>query len=146
MYSRLSTLPTLANWLRKSKQNCTNYLYRLKSIVFHFAGNGGCDLAEPDLQAVIRRLDHDVDSEVSFSDFFNRMLPYFVYSGTGITHANQQTHLRSGTTPQQLQKKSSSSSLNTTKRKMSAEACSLRKRVSQSSNLRHRGGSGVVNP
>jgi hypothetical protein len=38
---------------------------------------------------VVRRLDHDGDGEVSFSDFFNRLLPYFVYSGTGITPANQ---------------------------------------------------------
>ena len=44
---------------------------------------GGCELLEPDLNAVIRRLDHDGDGDVSFSDFFNRMLPYFIYSGYG---------------------------------------------------------------
>jgi hypothetical protein len=53
-------------------------------LVFNFAGGGGCELVEHDLNAIVRRLDNDQDGEVSFSDFFNRLLPYFVYSGTQI--------------------------------------------------------------
>ena len=34
---------------------------------------------EEDIKALIRRLDLDNDGEVSFSDFFNAMLPYFIY-------------------------------------------------------------------
>jgi len=44
---------------------------------------------EADLNAIFRRLDHDGDLEISFADFFNRLLPYFIYSGLGITPGNQ---------------------------------------------------------
>jgi EF-hand domain pair len=63
---------------------------RLKSLVLTYAG--GCELLESDLQAVIRRLDADGDGDVSFSDFFNRLLPYFVYAGYG---SHQSTELKS---------------------------------------------------
>lgn len=74
--------------------------------MFSYAAGGGCELAEQDLAAVLRRLDNDSDGEVSFSDFFNRLLPYFIYSGSGITQSNQSTALR----PQQpsLRKKNRS--------------------------------------
>ena len=78
---------------------------RLKSIVFSYAAGGGCELAEQDLAAVLRRLDNDSDGEVSFSDFFNRLLPYFIFSGSGITQSNQSTALR----PQPLRKKNNRS-------------------------------------
>ena len=74
------------------KKGMNLYLFhqanRLKTLVFNFAAGGGCELLESDMNAVVRRLDHDGDGEVSFSDFFNRLLPYFVYSGTGITQNN----------------------------------------------------------
>lgn len=35
---------------------------------------------ESDIRALMRRLDHDQDGEVSFTDFFNAFLPYFVNS------------------------------------------------------------------
>ena len=42
---------------------------------------------------MLRRLDHDQDSDVSFSDFFQRLLPYFVYTtGTGVTQQNQKPY------------------------------------------------------
>jgi Ca2+-binding EF-hand superfamily protein len=34
---------------------------------------------DDDIKALIRRLDIDNDGEVSFSDFFSAMLPYFIY-------------------------------------------------------------------
>ena len=34
---------------------------------------------DADIKAFCRRLDHDQDGEVSFSDFFGAMLPYFIY-------------------------------------------------------------------
>lgn len=34
---------------------------RLKTLVFNYAGTGGCELLEADLSAVMRRLDHDGD-------------------------------------------------------------------------------------
>ena len=55
----------------------------------NYAGDSCCELLDADLSAVIRRLDHDNDEDISFSDFFNKLLPYFVYSGTGITPSNQ---------------------------------------------------------
>ena len=33
---------------------------------------------ESEIRALMRRLDHDQDGEVSFTDFFNAFLPYFV--------------------------------------------------------------------
>ena len=79
---------------------------RLKAIVYSYAAGGGCELAEQDLAAVLRRLDHDCDGEVSFADFFNRLLPYFIYSGSGITQSNQATALRP--LPHPLRKKTRS--------------------------------------
>ena len=34
---------------------------------------------DADIKALCRRLDHDQDGEVSFSDFFGALLPYFIY-------------------------------------------------------------------
>lgn len=34
---------------------------------------------DEDIKALMRRLDNDHDGEVSFSDFFGSMLPYFIY-------------------------------------------------------------------
>ena len=34
---------------------------------------------DADIRALCRRLDHDQDGEVSFSDFFGSLLPYFIY-------------------------------------------------------------------
>ena len=34
---------------------------------------------DDDIKALIRRLDVDHDGEVSFSDFFTAILPYFIY-------------------------------------------------------------------
>ena len=34
---------------------------------------------DADVAALIRRMDIDHDGEVSFSDFFQSMLPYFIY-------------------------------------------------------------------
>lgn len=56
--------------------------------MYNYAAGGGCELGDQDMSAVIRRLDNDCDGEVSFSDFFNKLLPYFVFSGTGITQSN----------------------------------------------------------
>lgn len=36
-------------------------------------------VSDTDVGAVIRRLDMDGDDEVSFSDYFTAMLPYFIY-------------------------------------------------------------------
>lgn len=84
---------------------------RLKTVVFNYAAGGGCELLEADLNAVVRRLDHDGDGEVSFSDFFNRLLPYFVYSGTGITPANQNQKYAPSGLKQKLKKNRSMMSL-----------------------------------
>ena len=34
---------------------------------------------DEDIKALMRRLDNDHDGEVSFSDFFGSLLPYFIY-------------------------------------------------------------------
>ena len=34
---------------------------------------------EDDIKALCRRLDNDHDGEVSFSDYFTALLPYFIY-------------------------------------------------------------------
>jgi len=34
---------------------------------------------DDDVKALIRRMDLDHDGEVSFSDFFASLLPYFIY-------------------------------------------------------------------
>lgn len=34
---------------------------------------------DDDIKALMRRLDIDGDGEVSFSDFFSALLPYFIY-------------------------------------------------------------------
>ena len=34
---------------------------------------------QEDIRALCRRLDNDNDGEISFSDFFGAMLPYFIY-------------------------------------------------------------------
>ena len=34
---------------------------------------------DADIKALCRRLDHDQDGGISFSDFFGAMLPYFIY-------------------------------------------------------------------
>jgi hypothetical protein len=34
---------------------------------------------DDDIKALCRRLDNDHDGEVSFSDFFTALLPYFIY-------------------------------------------------------------------
>ena len=34
---------------------------------------------DADIKALARRLDNDQDGEVSFSDFFGALLPYFIY-------------------------------------------------------------------
>ena len=86
---------------------------RLKSIVFSYAAGGGCELAEQDMAAVLRRLDNDSDGEVSFSDFFNRLLPYFIYSGSGITQSNQSTALRPQQAPLRTKTNRSLSSIKT---------------------------------
>lgn len=36
-------------------------------------------ISEGDLNAVMRRVDADGDEELSFSDFFAGLLPYFIY-------------------------------------------------------------------
>jgi hypothetical protein len=36
-------------------------------------------VAEGDINAIMRRLDMDGDDELSFSDFFSGLLPYFLY-------------------------------------------------------------------
>ena len=36
-------------------------------------------VSEGDLNAVMRRMDADGDEELSFSDFFASLLPYFIY-------------------------------------------------------------------
>ena len=34
---------------------------------------------DSDINAIIRRMDADGDNELSFSDFFSSLLPYFIY-------------------------------------------------------------------
>lgn len=36
-------------------------------------------ISEGDLNAIMRRMDADGDEELSFSDFFACLLPYFIY-------------------------------------------------------------------
>lgn len=36
-------------------------------------------ISEGDLNAIMRRMDADGDEELSFSDFFAGLLPYFIY-------------------------------------------------------------------
>jgi len=36
-------------------------------------------IAESDLNAIMRRMDADGDEELSFSDFFSSLLPYFIF-------------------------------------------------------------------
>lgn len=36
-------------------------------------------IQESDLEAVMRRVDTDTDDEISFSDFFSSLLPYFIF-------------------------------------------------------------------
>ena len=83
--------------------------------MFNYAGSGsGCELMDADLNAVMRRLDHDGDQEISFADFFNRLLPYFIYSGLGINASNQVPPLPMHMTPspKKVKKARSVTSLN----------------------------------
>lgn len=45
-------------------------------------------IQESDVQAVMRRMDSDGDDELSFSDFFGSLLPYFIYGDL----KNEPTH------------------------------------------------------
>lgn len=39
----------------------------------------GSFVADSDVNAIMRRMDSDGDEELSFSDFFSSLLPYFIY-------------------------------------------------------------------
>mmetsp|Transcript_19454 Transcript_19454/g.29914 ORF Transcript_19454/g.29914 Transcript_19454/m.29914 type:complete len:161 (-) Transcript_19454:1217-1699(-) len=41
---------------------------------------------DADTKALCRRLDHDQDGEISFSDFFGALLPYFIYGNLKSVH------------------------------------------------------------
>jgi Ca2+-binding EF-hand superfamily protein len=43
------------------------------------SGNGKNFISEGDLNAIMRRMDADGDEELSFSDFFSSLLPYFIF-------------------------------------------------------------------
>ena len=59
---------------------------------------------EEDIKALARRLDTDHDGEVSFSDFFGSMLPYFIYGD--LKSLNQRNPLAVEVTkPQSLRQK-----------------------------------------
>jgi hypothetical protein len=47
-------------------------------LVAHQNGNKEF-IAEGDLNAIMRRMDADGDEELSFSDFFSSLLPYFIF-------------------------------------------------------------------
>ena len=36
-------------------------------------------ISDEDVSAILRRMDADDDNELSFSDFFQSLLPYFIY-------------------------------------------------------------------
>ena len=36
-------------------------------------------VCENDINAIMRRMDADGDEEISFSDYFSALLPYFIY-------------------------------------------------------------------
>jgi len=36
-------------------------------------------ITDSDINAILRRMDTDGDDELSFSDFFSSLLPYFIY-------------------------------------------------------------------
>ena len=61
----------------------------LKSILGTYGRNAGPGapatrtrgfVSDSDVQAIIRRMDTDGDDEVSFSDFFSSLLPYFIFN------------------------------------------------------------------
>jgi hypothetical protein len=39
-------------------------------------------VCEGDINAIMRRMDADGDEEISFSDYFTTLLPYFIYGDT----------------------------------------------------------------
>jgi len=41
--------------------------------------NSGSIISDDDVSAILRRMDADDDNELSFSDFFQSLLPYFIY-------------------------------------------------------------------
>ena len=47
------------------------------------SGNSKSELdnfvSDSDINAIMRRMDSDGDEELSFSDFFSSLLPYFIY-------------------------------------------------------------------
>jgi hypothetical protein len=50
---------------------------RIKSLIENYVGY---EASEKDTLSIMRRLDIDADNEISFSDFFASMLPYFIFS------------------------------------------------------------------
>jgi len=41
-------------------------------------------ICDGDINAIMRRMDSDGDEEISFSDYFTSMLPYFIYGETKV--------------------------------------------------------------
>ena len=88
---------------------------------------------DADIKALCRRLDHDQDGEVSFSDFFGALLPYFIYGdlkgGTkrnplAIEASKPQT-LRKKLQDMNMKIKSNSSSLPAAKLRQRAKSAKL---------------------
>ena len=61
---------------------------QLKTILTTYGRNGGPGVpstrtsnfvSDSEVMAIIRRMDADGDDEVSFSDFFSSLLPYFIF-------------------------------------------------------------------
>ncbi len=42
-------------------------------------------ISDGDIDAILRRMDFDGDDEISFSDFFSTLLPYFIYGETKVS-------------------------------------------------------------
>jgi hypothetical protein len=52
---------------------------QIKGILVAHQNNSKEFIAESDLSAIMRRMDTDGDEELSFSDFFSSLLPYFIF-------------------------------------------------------------------
>ena len=59
---------------------------------------------DADIKALCRRLDNDQDGEVSFSDFFGALLPYFIYGNLKSLNQKNPMAIEAGK-PMSLRKK-----------------------------------------
>eukprot|EP00347_Sterkiella_histriomuscorum_P020366 403338084 len=67
---------------------CTGRMRQLIEI------NGGYQVQDIDILAILRRLDTDNDGEISFSDFFQNILPYFLFTQPELTKTQKRAKIQ----------------------------------------------------